>query len=79
MDTIYLIKDLSRETGFSTHAIKYYYKLGLIREIGRSPHTNFRYFDESSVERLRQVHRLRRERFSLKEVKRILLLPEENK
>ena len=51
---IYLIKDLARISGHSTHTLKYYLRLGLIAEIGRSPETNFRYFDDATLDKLTQ-------------------------
>ncbi|MBI2870106.1 MAG: MerR family transcriptional regulator [Candidatus Omnitrophica bacterium] len=65
---------MSRKTGCSIYTIKFYYKLGLIKEIGRSPYTNFRYFDESSVKRLEKVRALRKERLSLGEIRKKLLV-----
>ena len=74
MQNIYLIKDLARRTGYSVYTIKYYYKLGLLHEIGRSPFTNFRYFDETTVERLQEVRRMRKEHLSLHEIKERLMV-----
>lgn len=62
---IYLIKDLSRITGLSIYTIKYYIKLGLIKEVGRSPETNFRYFDDSSVEDLKKIISYKKKNISL--------------
>ena len=70
MPDIYLIKDLARKAGCSVYTIKYYYKLNLLREIGRSPYTNFRYFDEGSVRRLQEVRALRKQHLSLKEIQK---------
>lgn len=70
MTNIYLIKDLSRRSGNSIHTIKYYLKVGLLHEIGRSPETNFRYFDDSTLEMLQQVRRLRLEGKSISQIKR---------
>ena len=64
-NSIYLVKDLSRFTGLSIHTIKYYLNLGLIKEIGRSPETNFRYFDSSSVEGLRRIISYKKKNMSL--------------
>lgn len=72
MKNIYLMKDLSRTTGYSTHTLKYYLRIGLIEEIGRSPETNFRYFDDSSVEQLKYIRELRTNRLSIKEIMRRL-------
>jgi DNA-binding transcriptional MerR regulator len=65
---IYLLKDLAKISGYSTHALKFYLRLGLLKEIGRSPATNFRYFDDSSSERLKQIRQLQKKNLSLKEI-----------
>lgn len=72
MKTIYLVKDLSQATGLSTYTIKYYLKIGLITEFARSPGTNFRYFDDATVQRLRLIRSYREQNKSLKEIKRLL-------
>ena len=69
---VYLIKDVARSTGLSTYTIKYYLKLGLLKEAGRSPETNFRYFDDSTVERLSEIRRLRKQKISLRKIKEII-------
>ncbi len=68
MKHIYLLKDLSKLSGYSTYALKYYLSLGLIKEIGRSPETNFRYFDDTSFERLKKIRQLQKQKLSLKEI-----------
>ena len=78
MKTIYLIKDLSRLSGHTIHTIKYYLNLGIIKEIGRSPETNFRYFDNNTLERLQEIRALRKENKSLAEIKEILGEPKES-
>lgn len=70
---VYLIKDLARNTGYSIHTLKYYLKIGLIKEVSRSPETRFRYFDDSTVERLKKIRILRRERRSIREIQNELL------
>jgi DNA-binding transcriptional MerR regulator len=65
---IYLMKDLARRTGYSVHTLKYYLKLGLIRESGRSPETRFRYFDDETVAKLARIREWRRQRRSLAEI-----------
>jgi len=72
MRKIYLVKDLARLSGHTIHTIKYYLNLKLIKEIGRSPETNFRYFDNTTVDRLQAIRNLRRENKSLAEIKEIL-------
>lgn len=69
---IYLIKDLSRLSGLSVYTIKYYLKLGLIKEISRSRETNFRYFDDTTVDELKKIIALRREKVSLGKIRDII-------
>lgn len=69
MENIYLIKDLSSASGQSTYTIKYYLKIGLLNEVGRSPETNFRYFDDTTLEKLRKIREMRSQRRSIKEIK----------
>ena len=68
MRNIYLLKDLSRRSGLSTHTLKYYLQLGLFEEIGRSPETSFRYFDDSTLRRLEKIKALRARNLSLNEI-----------
>ena len=70
--SIYLIKDLSRLSGLSVYTIKYYLNLGLVKEVSRSQGTNFRYFDDSTLEGLKKIIALRREKISLKKIRDIL-------
>jgi len=72
MKNIYLLKDLARKSRQSIHTVKFYLKLGLLKEIGRGPETNFRYFDDSTVERLNYIRTLKAEKISLKEVQQRL-------
>jgi DNA-binding transcriptional MerR regulator len=69
---IYLLKDLSVKTGLSIYTIKYYLKLELLKEIARSPDTNFRYFDDTTVKRLEMIRKMRRQDLSIKEIKKRL-------
>jgi DNA-binding transcriptional MerR regulator len=70
---IYLIKDLACSTGYSIYTIKYYLKLGLIKEVSRSPETRFRYFDDTTIEHLKKIRALRKKGRSIKEIKNELL------
>ena len=65
---IYLIKDLSRLTGVSIYTIKYYLKMGLIKEVGRSSETNFRYFDSQTVDDLKKIMAYKKENVSLAKI-----------
>ena len=75
IDNIYLIKDLSRLSGHSVYTLKFYLKLGLIKESGRSPQTRFRYFDDSTVAQLSQIRTWRKERKSLAEIQQLQQWP----
>jgi len=72
MGGIYLIKDLARLSGHTIYTIKYYLNRGLIKEMGRSPETNFRYFDNATLERLKKIRALRKEHRSLAEIKEMM-------
>ena len=72
VSNLYLIKDLSRLSGHSIHTLKFYLKLGLIREIGRSPETRFRYFDDSTLAQLSTIRTWRKQQKSLAEIQYLL-------
>ena len=74
VSSVYLIKDLARLSGQSVHTIKFYLKLGLIQEAGRSPQTRFRFFDDSTVARLSQIRAWRKERKSLAEIQHLFTM-----
>ena len=69
MPNVYLLKDLASLSGFSVHTVKYYLKIGLIQEISRSPETNYRYFDDSSVALLKSIRGSRKAGKSIREIK----------
>jgi len=73
MKNIYLLKDLARISGHSTHTLKYYLRLGLLQEMGRSPTTNFRYFDDVTLVQLQEIRKLQQKNLSLNEIKEILM------
>jgi DNA-binding transcriptional MerR regulator len=66
------MKDLSRISGHSIYTLKFYLKLGLIQEVGRSPETRFRYFDDTTVERLARIRALRKQNKSLQQIQMLL-------
>jgi len=72
MENIYLVKDLARLSGLSVYTVKYYLNLGLISEAGRSPETKFRYFNDSTLERLKEIKAYRKQRVSLKKIKELI-------
>jgi DNA-binding transcriptional MerR regulator len=69
---LYLMKDLSRMSGHSIHTLKFYLQRGLIQEVGRSPETRFRYFDDTTVQRLARIRALRKQDKSLEEIGKLL-------
>ena len=69
---LYLMKDLSRISGHSIYTLKFYLKRGLIQEVGRSPETRFRYFDDTTVERLASIRALRKQKKGLGEIQLLL-------
>ena len=68
---LYMIKDVAYLSGHSIYTLKFYLKLGLIQEVGRSPETRFRYFDDSTLERLARIRSLRKQGKSLSEIKQL--------
>jgi DNA-binding transcriptional MerR regulator len=66
---IYLIKDLAYVTGHSIDTLKFYLKIGLMKEVARGIETNFRFFDDSTVERLSIIRDLRKDGMSLENIK----------
>ncbi|HEX9779835.1 MAG TPA: MerR family transcriptional regulator [bacterium] len=74
----YLLKDLARLSGHSIYTLKYYLKLGLIRETGRSPATRFRYFTDATLERLAHIRAWQREGKRLAEIMALTGAPAES-
>lgn len=72
MGSVYLLKDLSQLSGLSIDTVKYYLKLGLIKEVERSPTTNFRYFDDSTLKRLASIREMRKNNIPLAKIKETL-------
>ncbi len=60
-------------SGHSIHTIKYYLRIGLFKEIGRSPETNFRYFDDSTLEQIKKIKDLRAQGLSLEKINQALV------
>ena len=68
MQNIYLLKDLAKRSGITTHTLKFYLRVGLFKEIGRWPETQFRYFNDSSYETLKKIKALQKKNFTLKQI-----------
>ena len=69
---VYMIKDVARLSGHSIYTVKFYLKRGLIQEIGRTPATQYRYFNHTTVDRLAAIRALRKQRKSLAEIQQTL-------
>ena len=69
MNNIYLIKDLAAKTGYSVETLKFYLKIKLIKEVTRGMETNFRFFDDSTVEILKNIRTLRKEGMSIEQIR----------
>ena len=67
-----MLKDLARLSGHSVHTIKFYLKIGLIKELGRSPETRFRYFGQATLDRLASIRTLRKAGASLASIEKSL-------
>jgi DNA-binding transcriptional MerR regulator len=68
---IYMISDLASATGLSRHTLNFYLKIGLIEESGRTE-SNYRFFDQTVVDRLNCIIRLRQEGQTLNAIKALL-------
>lgn len=68
--SIYMIGDLARHSGFSIDTLNYYLRIGLIEEVGRSERSNYRYFDDSTLDHLKKIGELRLKKVSIKEILR---------
>jgi DNA-binding transcriptional MerR regulator len=72
MAPLYLIKDVSRLSGYSIYTLKFYLKRGLITEVGRSPQTRFRYFDDATLATLSQIRAWRKTGKTLAQIQLLL-------
>jgi len=70
MSNIYMIGDLARHSQFSIDTLNYYLRIGLIEEVGRSERSNYRYFDDSTLEDLKKIGELRLKKVPIKEILR---------
>jgi MerR family copper efflux transcriptional regulator len=67
------IGEASKRTGVSTKMIRYYDEIGLVRSASRSG-SNYREYDERSLNELRFVKRARNLGFSIDEITQLLSL-----
>ena len=71
MQKIYMISDLASVTGLSRHTLNFYLNLGLIEESGRTE-SNYRFFDQTVVDRLHRIIYLRHKGLTLQQIKALL-------
>ncbi|MEO5591660.1 MAG: MerR family transcriptional regulator [Chitinophagaceae bacterium] len=73
-----LIGELSKKTGFSRDTIRYYEKLGLIRETARAgQYNNYKNYTEPVLKKLLAIRKIKDYGFTLKETQNMLVLFEE--
>ncbi len=70
---LYKIGELARISEVSLRTIDYYTKLGLIQPEARSD-TNYRLYSDETLMRLKRIESLKREKYSLEEIKADLSL-----
>jgi len=70
MEKIYLIGDLARLSELSIDTLNYYLRIGLIKEISRSERSNYRYFNDQTLQQLEKIKKLRLERVPIKDILR---------
>ena len=70
-----LISELSRATGFSSSALRYYERVGLLAPVGRSG-GGYRLYDDDAVERLEFIARAKRLGLNLEEIGDLVALRE---
>ncbi len=69
---LYKIGELARLSEVSPRTIDYYTKLGLIQPEKRSD-TNYRYYSDETLARLKRIEMMKREKYTLEEIKASLL------
>ena len=70
MEKIYLIGDLARLSELSIDTLNYYLRIDLIEEISRSERSNYRYFNDNTINQLEKIKKLRLEKVAIKEILR---------
>lgn len=72
---IYRISEVSKETGLSVDTLRYYEKVGLMKNIQRSS-SGVRAYNSSDLSRLRFILRAKTMNFTLDEITRLLQMRE---
>ena len=66
------ISELAKQTGVSVRTLHYYDTIGLLKPAEVDNVTGYRFYDEASVERLKEILYYRRMDFSLKEIQALI-------
>ena len=69
--TLYKIGQLAKKANVSERTIDYYTSLGLIKPAMRTPN-NYRLYGDETLDRLKRIDELKKEKYSLEEIKRTL-------
>lgn len=77
-DGLMKIGEVARKTGLSLRTIRYYEEMGLIAPIDRS-NGGFRLYNGDALSRIYLIQSLQNLQLSLKEIKTLMALKEENK
>jgi MerR family mercuric resistance operon transcriptional regulator len=73
MAQVWQIGKVARETGLSIHAIRFYARVGLLREPSRTA-GGFRLYDQKSVSDLKFIQSAQERGFTLAEIRDLLVL-----
>lgn len=73
------IKEFAKLSGVTVRTLHYYDELGLLKPAEVSGENGYRYYDESSAERMQEILFFRELDFSLKSISEILSSPEYNR
>ena len=66
------ISELAKQTGVSVRTLHYYDTIGLLKPAGTDPANGYRYYDEASIERLKEILYYRELNFALKDIPKLM-------
>lgn len=73
------ISEIAKLTGVSVRTLHYYDEIGLLKPAETDEYTGYRFYDEASIEKLKQILYYREMDFSLKEISMLLVEREVHK
>ncbi|WP_010274825.1 MerR family transcriptional regulator [Paenibacillus senegalensis] len=65
---LYRIGEVARLASLSHRTIDYYTKIGLLTPVKRSS-SNYRYYDDETLQRLKRIEMMKKEKYTLEEIK----------